>query len=233
VINRFLILILLFCIFPFCILGKSGSDIIATADGYRVFLWLCVDANARTSNADVAISNNDFRYPFYPNHVWYIDSSMNSVESNGWNTGVAYASGIGDTTSNFNSKLSGTNSGFLAGNYTDSINIQHYAGLDCSGFAARHDGHMGIAVESSKQGGIVYDEVNAIEGFEQIDEMTPTADNLTSSSAITLTSGSGIIRTEQQVPGVLTEFHVDGTKVVTLNLSEIDENKLPEKYFRK
>jgi hypothetical protein len=37
-------------------------------------------------------------------------------------------------------------------------------------------------------------------------------------------------RTEQQVPGVTTEFKDDGTKVVTINLSEIDESKLPEKY---
>jgi len=32
------------------------------------------------------------------------------------------------------------------------------------------------------------------------------------------------------VPGVTTQIKEDGTKVVTINLSEIDESKLPEKY---
>lgn len=38
------------------------------------------------------------------------------------------------------------------------------------------------------------------------------------------------IRVEEQVPGVITEYKEDGTKVVTINLSEVDEDKLPEKY---
>jgi len=38
------------------------------------------------------------------------------------------------------------------------------------------------------------------------------------------------IKVEEQAPGVITEYKEDGTKVVTINLSEVDENKLPEKY---
>jgi hypothetical protein len=38
------------------------------------------------------------------------------------------------------------------------------------------------------------------------------------------------IKVEEQTPGVITEYKEDGTKVVTINLSEVDENKLPEKY---
>lgn len=41
------------------------------------------------------------------------------------------------------------------------------------------------------------------------------------------------IKTEQQAPGVVVEYKEDGTKVVTINLSEVDENKLPEKYDAK
>ena len=38
------------------------------------------------------------------------------------------------------------------------------------------------------------------------------------------------IKVEEQAPGVITEYKEDGTKVITINLSEVDENKLPEKY---
>ena len=38
------------------------------------------------------------------------------------------------------------------------------------------------------------------------------------------------IKVVEQAPGVITEDKEDGTKVVTINLSEVDENKLPEKY---
>ena len=44
---------------------------------------------------------------------------------------------------------------------------------------------------------------------------------------------SKTIKTEVQSPGVVTEYKEDGTKVVTINLSEVDENKLPEKYEAK
>ncbi|HRQ45002.1 MAG TPA: hypothetical protein PLB12_11710 [Candidatus Goldiibacteriota bacterium] len=44
---------------------------------------------------------------------------------------------------------------------------------------------------------------------------------------------SKTIKTEIQSPGVVTEYKEDGTKVVTINLSEVDENKLPEKYEAK
>jgi hypothetical protein len=44
---------------------------------------------------------------------------------------------------------------------------------------------------------------------------------------------SKTVKTEIQSPGVVTEYKEDGTKVVTINLSEIDENKLPEKYEAK
>ena len=39
-----------------------------------------------------------------------------------------------------------------------------------------------------------------------------------------------VVKREQQAPGVVTEYMEDGTKVVTINLSEIDEDSLPEKY---
>ena len=38
------------------------------------------------------------------------------------------------------------------------------------------------------------------------------------------------VSASQDVPGVTTEIKEDGTKVVTINLSEIDESKLPEQY---
>lgn len=44
---------------------------------------------------------------------------------------------------------------------------------------------------------------------------------------------SKTVKTEIQSPGVVTEYKEDGTKVVTINLSEVDENKLPEKYEAK
>jgi len=41
------------------------------------------------------------------------------------------------------------------------------------------------------------------------------------------------VKTEQQAPGVMVEHREDGTKVVTINLSEVDEESLPEKYEAK
>ncbi|HRQ43348.1 MAG TPA: hypothetical protein PLB12_03260 [Candidatus Goldiibacteriota bacterium] len=57
-------------------------------------------------------------------------------------------------------------------------------------------------------------------------------------STVTADSGaatveSKTVKTEIQSPGVVTEYKEDGTKVVTINLSEVDENKLPEKYEAK
>jgi len=44
---------------------------------------------------------------------------------------------------------------------------------------------------------------------------------------------SKTVKTEIQSPGVVTEYKEDGTKVVTINLSEVDENKLQERYEAK
>ena len=57
--------------------------------------------------------------------------------------------------------------------------------------------------------------------------------NTNAAKTVNQSQGSGsqqTIKTEQQAPGVMVEHREDGTKVVTINLSEVDENKLPEKY---
>jgi len=62
-------------------------------------------------------------------------------------------------------------------------------------------------------------------------ESTPAAAVSTAvADSSSTTVESKTIKTEIQSPGVVTEYKEDGTKVVTINLSEIDENKLPERY---
>ncbi|PKL90555.1 MAG: hypothetical protein CVV21_12195 [Candidatus Goldiibacteriota bacterium HGW-Goldbacteria-1] len=63
---------------------------------------------------------------------------------------------------------------------------------------------------------------------------TTTVPVVTTAATVSVdTKESKTIKTEIQSPGVVTEYKEDGIKVVTINLSEVDENKLPEKYEAK
>ena len=139
------------------VFALPGSEIIKNAIQHLTWRWYCNDWNAREgyingifkSNKDDNPDNNDIRYPFYPEGAKYKDENGNIVISDGYHTGVAYGWGLGDTIGNYNSKLTNRNPEFLVGNYTDQINIQMYAGVDCSGFLARSIGFPVLKVNPS------------------------------------------------------------------------------------
>ena len=87
--------------FPIVIIALDGATIISNATGYLDHEWYCNDWNARTSNADTSVENNDPRYPFYPQGARYLDETGTPQISTGSHTGVAYAWGLRERTKSF------------------------------------------------------------------------------------------------------------------------------------
>jgi hypothetical protein len=143
----------------------TGVKIIENASQYLTWRWYCNEYNAREgyvngeykSNRDENPKNNDVRYPFYSKGAKYIDERGVIQESDGYNTGVAYAWGLRDTIEIFGNgkesdkekggKLSNTEHTYLAGLLPPDIDEEgtktknkpwdkHYTGMDCAGFVA-------------------------------------------------------------------------------------------------
>jgi hypothetical protein len=80
-----------------CLYALDGNIIVKNAEQYRDHKWKCNDWNARTSNADAKIDNNDLRYPFYPDGAKYMDKNGIPRTSDGWHIGIAYGWGLRET----------------------------------------------------------------------------------------------------------------------------------------